>query len=111
MSLAAGSGVNPHGGQGGSATLRGGDGYGSPALGGYVGDGGNVDITGGDSMAGAGGLVSLRAGESAVGVGGALELMSGPGGTNGGVLTFMTCLLYTSPSPRDKRQSRMPSSA
>ena len=25
--------------------------------------------------------------------------------------TTMTCLLYTSPSPRDKRQSRMPSSA
>ena len=24
---------------------------------------------------------------------------------------FMLCLLYTSPSPRDKRQSRMPSSA
>ena len=24
---------------------------------------------------------------------------------------FNTCLLYTSPSPRDKRQSRMPSSA
>ena len=24
---------------------------------------------------------------------------------------FMNCLLYTSPSPRDKRQSRMPSSA
>ena len=24
---------------------------------------------------------------------------------------FRTCLLYTSPSPRDKRQSRMPSSA
>ena len=24
---------------------------------------------------------------------------------------FFTCLLYTSPSPRDKRQSRMPSSA
>ena len=23
----------------------------------------------------------------------------------------VTCLLYTSPSPRDKRQSRMPSSA
>ena len=23
----------------------------------------------------------------------------------------ITCLLYTSPSPRDKRQSRMPSSA
>ena len=26
-------------------------------------------------------------------------------------LTSKTCLLYTSPSPRDKRQSRMPSSA
>ena len=25
--------------------------------------------------------------------------------------TLNTCLLYTSPSPRDKRQSRMPSSA
>ena len=24
---------------------------------------------------------------------------------------FLNCLLYTSPSPRDKRQSRMPSSA
>ena len=24
---------------------------------------------------------------------------------------YATCLLYTSPSPRDKRQSRMPSSA
>ena len=24
---------------------------------------------------------------------------------------FLPCLLYTSPSPRDKRQSRMPSSA
>ena len=26
-------------------------------------------------------------------------------------LVLKTCLLYTSPSPRDKRQSRMPSSA
>ena len=25
--------------------------------------------------------------------------------------SFTSCLLYTSPSPRDKRQSRMPSSA
>ena len=25
--------------------------------------------------------------------------------------SYLTCLLYTSPSPRDKRQSRMPSSA
>eukprot|EP00827_Trimyema_finlayi_P001377 TRINITY_DN1529_c0_g1_i1.p4 TRINITY_DN1529_c0_g1~~TRINITY_DN1529_c0_g1_i1.p4 ORF type:complete len:108 (+),score=31.74 TRINITY_DN1529_c0_g1_i1:655-978(+) len=31
----------------------------------------------------------------------------------GGICYFLTssCLLYTSPSPRDKRQSRMPSSA
>ena len=28
-----------------------------------------------------------------------------------GHTAFYTCLLYTSPSPRDKRQSRMPSSA
>ena len=28
-----------------------------------------------------------------------------------GVLHVWACLLYTSPSPRDKRQSRMPSSA
>ena len=27
------------------------------------------------------------------------------------VVTLNNCLLYTSPSPRDKRQSRMPSSA
>jgi len=73
MSLTAGSGLNPHGGQGGSACLRGGDGYGSAALGGYVGDGGNVDIIGGDAIEGAGGTVSLRAGESSVGPGGALE--------------------------------------
>ena len=26
-------------------------------------------------------------------------------------IKYKTCLLYTSPSPRDKRQSRMPSSA
>ena len=30
---------------------------------------------------------------------------------NSNPATIMTCLLYTSPSPRDKRQSRMPSSA
>ena len=28
-----------------------------------------------------------------------------------GSVVLMACLLYTSPSPRDKRQSRMPSSA
>ena len=30
---------------------------------------------------------------------------------NIGELSFYSCLLYTSPSPRDKRQYRMPSSA
>ena len=29
----------------------------------------------------------------------------------GAYMWFRDCLLYTSPSPRDKRQSRMPSSA
>ena len=34
------------------------------------------------------------------------------GGVLGNAMAYaMTCLLYTSPSPRDKRQSRMPSSA
>ena len=28
-----------------------------------------------------------------------------------GIANAVACLLYTSPSPRDKRQSRMPSSA
>ena len=31
--------------------------------------------------------------------------------TSDGHAVSQTCLLYTSPSPRDKRQSRMPSSA
>ena len=38
---------------------------------------------------------------------GRLDFLAGPKG-NG---QFKICLLYTSPSPRDKRQSRMPSSA
>ena len=33
------------------------------------------------------------------------------GVTDSGGFSFNTCLLYTSPSPRDKRQYRMPSSA
>ena len=32
-------------------------------------------------------------------------------GVNSSATSYLTCLLYTSPSPRDKRQSRMPSSA
>ena len=32
-------------------------------------------------------------------------------GSNMSIIVDIFCLLYTSPSPRDKRQSRMPSSA
>ena len=39
---------------------------------------------------------------------GGLERMERRDGDSG---PFYSCLLYTSPSPRDKRQSRMPSSA
>ena len=35
----------------------------------------------------------------------------GPDTEENGIALTSTCLLYTSPSPRDKRQSRMPSSA
>ena len=36
---------------------------------------------------------------------------AGSGSATGFDVDFESCLLYTSPSPRDKRQSRMPSSA
>ena len=45
-----------------------------------------------------------------VGRGGDAAPRHGGGGGGGGV-AYISCLLYTSPSPRDKRQSRMPSSA
>ena len=32
-------------------------------------------------------------------------------GENGTLIMFICCLLYTSPSPRDAHESRMPSSA
>ena len=44
----------------------------------------------------------------------AFFLQVGPAGVfkgGDGLVDSVTCLLYTSPSPRDKRQSRMPSSA
>ena len=41
----------------------------------------------------------------------ATALMVSEGKTGDDVATNTDCLLYTSPSPRDKRQSRMPSSA
>ena len=40
-----------------------------------------------------------------------LALMSGEADGNDCFVEIHPCLLYTSPSPRDKRQSRMPSSA
>ena len=46
-----------------------------------------------------------------------IKMSDGPNGVRGDSNTpqtsacFPSCLLYTSPSPRDKRQSRMPSSA
>ena len=36
-------------------------------------------------------------------------MVSGPKAVD--LIQYVFCLLYTSPSPRDKRQSRMPSSA
>ena len=36
---------------------------------------------------------------------------NGGSGGDGGSIYFKTCLLYTSPSPRDRTRSRMPSSA
>ena len=41
----------------------------------------------------------------------AQELASGPAGRNSGFMIDLPCLLYTSPSPRDPKTSRMPSSA
>ena len=78
--------------------------------------------------AGAGLLSQLAYPIAALGLSGALALQSGPEAlmdqaahsalyadamrsNHPVVLEFYSCLLYTSPSPRDKRQSRMPSSA
>ena len=47
-----------------------------------------------------------------VGLGGVVGLEGGVGLGGGGDLgRAVTCLLYTSPSPRDRQKSRMPSSA
>ena len=42
---------------------------------------------------------------------GAFDFIAKPLDLNRLLVTVRNCLLYTSPSPRDKRQSRMPSSA
>ena len=40
-----------------------------------------------------------------------IENIKAPKGLNEDVIKFISCLLYTSPSPRDLVLSRMPSSA
>ena len=62
------------------------------------------------------GAVENKVLESVVGQGSGAEdpfFVPGEPGTIGGLpgMGFVTCLLYTSPSPRDQRGSRMPSSA
>ena len=56
--------------------------------------------------------VRVRVNERVINDDGEIEARSGVHETTvGRVLVYEICLLYTSPSPRDKRQSRMPSSA
>ena len=40
-----------------------------------------------------------------------LNFVQGAKGVDGGAVLIISCLLYTSPSPRDRTRSRMPSSA
>ena len=54
--------------------------------------------------------IARREGE-VVTVGEVLGLVGAGNGASAPAPVAETCLLYTSPSPRDKRQSRMPSSA
>ena len=46
-----------------------------------------------------------------ISVGGVMQNAGQDFTLSGSTLTFTTCLLYTSPSPRDVEESRMPSSA
>ena len=76
------------------------------------GNGGAVKLTAGPaagdgSTSGDGGAVNITAGSSANSTGGSIWIVSGTGETE----SSGTCLLYTSPSPRDGLLSRMPSSA
>ena len=52
-----------------------------------------------------------KAVKSTLGPSGQTVLIESPQHTHGTTATKHTCLLYTSPSPRDRTRSRMPSSA
>ena len=81
---------------------RGRDSYGDPRRGGGRPRGPG---SGGGGAPGGGGVFQFNMGTVAV-LGGVLVV-----GIGIGTGISSNCLLYTSPSPRDKRQSRMPSSA
>ena len=55
-------------------------------------------------------IAGLVLGFLAAAVAGLLTSGAGPG-ASGWIVLGLTCLLYTSPSPRDRTRSRMPSSA
>ena len=81
-------------------------------LGGFIG--GN-NTQGSSESSGIGGLGGLIGGGTSSGSqpqsGTAPSTRDSLGNALGGLFGGSSCLLYTSPSPRDKRQSRMPSSA
>ena len=86
----------------------------------YVGDGGfggggsnnNHPSGGGGGYSGGGGSGSYyAAGGGGSYNSGANQVNEAGVQTGHGLVKINSCLLYTSPSPRDKRQSRMPSSA
>ena len=96
---------------------------GGPALGAAsaVGPGATAAVGTAGAIAGAralgrlsgagGGGAPLPSPGGGAGGGGNFSRLPSPGGGGGGGRMIGSCLLYTSPSPRDKRQSRMPSSA
>ena len=65
----------------------------------------DADTEADQGVAAAGALKLAQGGERHAHAGSAQRVADGDGAAVG------VCLLYTSPSPRDKRQSRMPSSA
>ena len=69
-------------------------------------DGGTADIEGLDFISGVGNAVSIVSNVS-----GDIDGMTGASGNSIVAIDSTGCLLYTSPSPRDRSLSRMPSSA